>query len=108
MLAALKPIIVAIKYSLDAFLPLLHDEKRMQDFLLARGWVSEITSVDTFRDALDIESAMQNTIQLISELINSEDKTEMLIDNVVPAIRSLFNLAANLSSKDSAIYTEFP
>lgn len=108
MLGALKPILIPIKYSLEGFIPLLHDDRRMQDFLLSRGWLSEINSVDTFRNALDIQNAIEDTIGLINELRNAENKTDILVRNLIPTLKSLFNIAAGLTSKNPSDFTEFP
>lgn len=108
MLGALKPILVPIKYSLDGFIPLLYDDSRMQDFLLSRGWLSEIQSVDTFRNALNIVSSMQNTINLIDQLISAEDKTDILVSNLIPTLKSLYNTANSLSTKSPPAFSEFP
>lgn len=108
MLGALKPILIPIKYSLGGFIPLLHDDRRMQDFLLSRGWLSEINSVDTFRNALDIQNAIEDTIGLINELKNAENKTDVLVSNLIPTLKSLFNIAAGLTSKNPSDFTEFP
>lgn len=108
MIGALKPILVPIKYSLDGFIPLLYDNNRMQDFLLSRGWLSEINSVDTFRTALDIESSMRQTINLINDLQNTNGRIDTLVNNLIPALKSLFNLTSSLSSKSPTQFVEFP
>ena len=108
MLRALKPILVPIKYSLDGFIPILYDEMRMRDFLLSRGWLSEIGSIDTFRNSLDIESAMEDTINLINNLQAVNDKTDILVEELIPSLKYLFTLTANLSSKNPSLFTDFP